>query len=393
MAVHENARPDDPVDPSGSGSPRSDLVAVARRLADEVLAPSAEDVDRAEVVPAAHLAALADAGLFGIAGPTSLGGADLGARAARRVTAAVGGGCGATFFTWVQHHGVVRTLRSSGAAVAAEALPGLVAGDEVAGTMFAHVRRTGRPAVTASRTSAGWRLDGFAPWATSWGIADRFAVAAVGEVDEVPVVVWGLLDGPDGEGRGAPAGVSAEELPLPVFRATRTVAVAFDGCDLPDERVVAVEPLEAWRRADARRACIGQPAVLGVAARAIEHLAALGTDGASGDDDAGDAAARLAAELAARWVDDDELVERLAAPGPSEPRDAGPSEAQLIEAGSAHRAACLDLARRATTGLLAATGGRGMALDHPAQRLAREADFYVIQAQTAAGRRATLRSL
>jgi hypothetical protein len=34
-----------------------------------------------------------------------------------------------------------------------------------------------------------------------------------------------------------------------------------------------------------------------------------------------------------------------------------------------------------------------MDLAHPAQRLAREADFYVIQAQTADGRAATLRGM
>ena len=43
--------------------------------------------------------------------------------------------------------------------------------------------------------------------------------------------------------------------------------------------------------------------------------------------------------------------------------------------------------------LLAAVGGRGMDLGHPAQRLAREADFYVVQAQTPDGRTATLRSV
>jgi hypothetical protein len=64
-----------------------------------------------------------------------------------------------------------------------------------------------------------------------------------------------------------------------------------------------------------------------------------------------------------------------------------------IAVASDHRAACLDLARRSTTALLAATGGRGMDLGHPAQRLAREADFYVIQAQTVDGRAATLRSV
>jgi len=64
----------------------------------------------------------------------------------------------------------------------------------------------------------------------------------------------------------------------------------------------------------------------------------------------------------------------------------------VVEAGGDHHAAGLALARRATCALLAAVGGCGMALDHPAQRLAREADFYGIQAQTVEGRAALLRS-
>ena len=53
------------------------------------------------------------------------------------------------------------------------------------------------------------------------------------------------------------------------------------------------------------------------------------------------------------------------------------------------RAGFLRLARSATAALLAATGGRGMSLPHPAQRMAHEADFWVIQAQTGAGRATT----
>ena len=84
---------------------------------------------------------------------------------------------------------------------------------------------------------------------------------------------------------------------------------------------------------------------------------------------------------AARWDDDDGLVDALARGD------------DVVAEASDHRAACLDLARRSTTALLAAVGGRGMDLSHPAQRLAREADFYVIQAQTADGRAATLRNV
>ena len=54
------------------------------------------------------------------------------------------------------------------------------------------------------------------------------------------------------------------------------------------------------------------------------------------------------------------------------------------------RAWGLDLALRAASALVAATGGEAMALSHPGQRLVREAMFYSIQAQSAELRRASL---
>ena len=281
--------------------------------------------------------------------------------------AAVGSGCGATFFVWVQHHGVVRALRSSSNdSLVEEHLAGFCAGRSLAGTAFAHVRRTGSPAISATRIDGGWRLDGHAPWATSWGLAEWFSVAAESPDGEL---VWSLVPG-----TGA-SGVSATALALPVFGATATVAVRFDGCVVSDDQIIAVEAAESWRRADRRHAALGQPAVLGVADRARSLLAE------QHDSDAALVADALGAEIAARWAIDDVLVDALAGGD------------DVVAEASDHRAACLDLARRATTALLAAVGGRGMELSHPAQRLAREADFYVIQAQTADGRAATLRSV
>jgi alkylation response protein AidB-like acyl-CoA dehydrogenase len=346
-------------------------VAAAQRVADEVLFPIAQGVDRSDRIPERNLAALADAGLFGLVGPATHGGLDLDARSARRAMAAVGSGCGATFFVWVQHHGVVRALRSSPNEVLVEAhLADLCAGRVLAGTAFAHVRRTGPPAISATRVDDGWRLDGHAPWATSWGVADWFSVAAESADGEL---VWSLVPGAGAHG------VTATALALPVFRATATVALRFDGCVVSDAQVIAVEAAERWRRSDRLHASLGQPAVLGVTERACRLLAD------ERDDDAARAADELAVELGVRWGIDDDLLGALGG--------VGDDVNDVIAAASDHRAACLDLARRSTTALLAAVGGRGMDLSHPAQRLAREADFYVIQAQTTDGRAATLRSV
>lgn len=344
-----------------------DLVGLSQSVADDALAPAAQDVDRGLRPPGNGLRALGSAGLFGLSGPITHGGLDAPPKQARRVIAAVGSGCGATFFVWVQHHGVIRTLRSSSNdALVEELLVHMCAGDVIAGVAFAHLRRPGPPAIRAIRVGDGWQLDGHAPWATSWGIADWFCVAAASDGGEI---VWVRIPGE------VTPGVVVAPLALPVFAHTGTVTFTFDGYVAPAHDVIDVADLDGWRQADRRQAAVGQPAVLGVADRAIRLLEQ------RGDADAVDAAARLRADLDERWRRDDEQIEELIACGGD------------AEAASDHRAACLHLARRATTALLAATGGGGMDLSHPAQRLAREADFYVIQAQTADGRTATLRSV
>ena len=63
---------------------------------------------------------------------------------------------------------------------------------------------------------------------------------------------------------------------------------------------------------------------------------------------------------------------------------------RAVAIGSAERDRGLDLARRATDALVAASGGGAMSLEHPAQRLSREATFYLIQAQTGDLRAASL---
>jgi len=356
-----------------------ELLERAQRIADDVLFPRAQERDRAALLPTDGLDALAEAGLFGIAGPPTEGRPVLDFGTARRIMAAVGSGCGATFFVWVQHHGVVRSLTSSANTdLAVRLLPDLCRGARVAGIAFAHVRRPGTPAVRATRCDGGWRLDGHAPWATSWGIAERFSVSAVTDDDPTDRrLVRVMVPGHD------VPGLTATPLHLPVFASTGTMALDVDGLEVFDADVVDVQPLATWRAGDRASASVGQPAVLGVADRAIRLLSD------RSDADARSAAERLRVELDAAWDRDDELLPALPTLAQLDPGDAD----DVIAAASDHRAACLHLARRATSAFLAASGGGGMDLSHPAQRLTREADFYVIQAQTADGRAATLRSI
>jgi alkylation response protein AidB-like acyl-CoA dehydrogenase len=334
-----------------------DAVAAAREVAAEVLAPAAAEVDRADTIPPGHLRALADAGLLALADPA----AGVPPEARRTVTRHLAGACGATTFVWAQHAGVVARLAATDNEVARDRwFERCVSGESLAGTAFAHLRRPGPASLRARRDGGGWRLDGFAPWATSWGLAQVFSVAALTDDDHV---LWAVVDGHEATGLRATA-----PLALSVMAATRTVELRFDDLAVPDDALLALQPVDEWRRQDRPVAARANPAILGVVDAAIALVAERETP------EAADTVRALRTELGA-W---EEIDAADAASGAT------------IGTLATHRAELLDLAGRATTAALSVVGGNAVLRDHPAQRLARERTFYVVQAQSGDGRAATL---
>ncbi len=324
------------------------LVEAARRLAEELLAPAAEATDQAAVVPWSHLDALAAAGLCDLSGvPVA---------ATREIYEVLAGACGVTFFVWVQHHAPVRLLAGSpNAPLQARYLDDLSAGRVLGGVAFAYLRRPGPPAVVATPVPGGYRVDGEAPWVTSWGLASLYAVAA--RIDDQ--VLFFLMP-------GDAAGVRASTpLALAAMDASSTVRLTIDGLFVPAGDLLSVNGFAEWQARDRIATAQPNPAAFGVAARCLRLL---------GDTPL----AREVEECRARSY-------ALA--------DAGLSGAAHLAAQVEARAQSLELAVRAATALVVATGGRGISVGHPAQRLLREAAFFTIQAQTPDLRRATLAQL
>lgn len=309
-----------------------------------------------------------EADLFGLYGPEPSAPAE-----ARHVHRVLGAACGATYFVWAQHQGPTTLLGYAPSTELRERwLRPLARGEVLGGTAFAHLRRRGTPAVVATPAEGGWLLDGEAPWATSWGLAGVYSVAAM--TADRSRVVWALIEGREGRGLSASA-----PLKLAVMQATRTVQLRFDGYAVADTSVLLDIEAEAWSAIDDTIAARLNPAALGVADAALAHLRALVERGLGGE--ASDVANALSSDLAACAVENEALA--LAA-------DGGDVDLEALSAG---RAWGLDLALRSANALLLAAGGRGIDRSHPAQRLVREAAFYGVQAQTPAGRRASLRRL
>jgi alkylation response protein AidB-like acyl-CoA dehydrogenase len=163
----------------------SSIVARTRAIADEVLFPRALGTDTAETVPSDLLDALADAGLYGMAGPVEAGGLALDDTDVQAVVEALASGCLSTTFVWIQHHNPVRAIaRSSSAELRERWLAPLCAGEVRAGIARAGEIR-GPPRLRATATADGYVLNGEASWVTGWGLLDVLMVSGRREDDAI----------------------------------------------------------------------------------------------------------------------------------------------------------------------------------------------------------------
>ncbi|WP_326690273.1 acyl-CoA/acyl-ACP dehydrogenase [Streptomyces sp. NBC_01795] len=344
------------------------LVAAAHRLADNVLSPAAETHDREGVTPEA-IAAVKASGVLGVNAPAAYGGAEAPAAVGREIAETLAGACCSTFFIQAQHHTPVRTLAAGGEDTAAARerwLRPLSEGTVLAGIAFSHLRAYPKLPVRATRVAGGWRFDGRVPWYTGWGLNDVFLLGGGTEDGEV---VFGVA------GAGEQPGLTATDpLQLAALTGSRTVGLLLDGLVVPDEAVAVRLPHERWATEDRPKNTNTNPAVFGVARAALDLV------DASGDGEAKETAGVLRERLDAARRDAYALVDEVA-------------PAERLDDRLAAKTRAYDLMRAATTAAIAAGGGRAFGLSHPAQRLAREGLFLVVQGQTPEVRTAHLKAL
>ncbi|MCX4977265.1 acyl-CoA dehydrogenase family protein [Streptomyces sp. NBC_00620] len=342
------------------------LVTEARRLAAEVLAPQAERVDQ-EGVPASSIQAIKGSGLLGVSAPVAYGGSAAPAAVARETAEVLAGACCSTWFVQTQHHTPVQTLTKAQLPIRERLLAPLAQGELLSGVAYAQLRAHPRVPVRVTRERAGWRFDGTVPWYTGWGLNDVMLLAGVTEADEALFAFT--------EAREQPGLRPSPPMRLAALTASRTVSLELDGLWLPEDAVALRTPYETWAATDRPKNTNASPAVFGITASALDLL-----DAADGDPTAKETAdalrtrldevRRQAYELADHPVPTERIAERLAV-----------------------KTRAYDVMRAATTAAVVAGGGRSIGLGSPAQRLAREGMFLLVQGQTAEVRTAHLGSL
>jgi alkylation response protein AidB-like acyl-CoA dehydrogenase len=315
-----------------------DILAVARRIAGDVLFPDALWVDRMDMLPAGHLDALAAAGLYGASAPEEAGGLGIPLRTLCAVIEELASGCLATAFVWIQHFGLLMTLAADGSPPALRRawLASACQGELRGGLALAGLI-PGPPLLRARPTDGGWVLDGTAPWVTGWSLVDLLLVAARGPDDTVVTLIMDA---------GVQPGLSVSRQRLVAVDASVTVRLDFDGVAVPAARFIGQAPFDPAASLRPEGLRINGSLALGVALRCCRLL------GPSPLDDELDACRGR-------------LDEALAA-------SAG--AAAMAEA----RAAASELALRAAAALTVRDGSGSITVHQHPQRLAREALFLLV---------------
>ncbi len=337
-----------------SSPERSESAALINRandIADRVLFPRADRTDRDGKLPIEQLDVIAAEGLYGLVGPTELGGAGADERTRLDVIEAFAGGCMNTTFVWTQHQGAVAATVAASGPVHDTWARRLSSGEAKAGVSFAHLLRPD-PLITADRVNDGWLVSGFAPWVTGWGYIDTFLNAARFETEasDGGQVVWAMIDAVDS------STLRSRTLELAAVDASGTFALEFDRHFVPDEQVTSIQSYAQWMSDYPKGLRTNGSLGLGVANRTAKLLGPSGFDEELG---------RVRSYL------DSATVEEL-------PDARGQLGALTV---------------RMTGSLVASLGGKSIMANHPGQRLAREALFLLIQGQTPAIRTAQLDGL
>jgi alkylation response protein AidB-like acyl-CoA dehydrogenase len=341
------------------------LVRFARDFVDRRLVASAADVDE-HGIPHELLPSMGP--LLAMAAP--LDGSTVSSAQWREVSETIMAADGTVWFCWSQHHPLVRTItyalpyagEKAGYLVALR--EDLVRGNRIAGISFSHVRRPGAPALVAEQAPGGWRLRGGVDWISGWDVADVVLVLAQAGEDLVHVAI---------DTAAQPGLIVGERLHLMAMNGSHTRPVHFDDVFVPDERVVGIQPRATWLTIDEQITAQPNPAALGLARGAVASLTA--------------SAARRECQQTwdvARGLAEEVVELRMRTYVALD--DSGTSVPDLLSL----RAAGLELAMRACSAALTASGGHALMSGSDAERRYREAAFLLVQRQTSATRVASL---
>lgn len=336
----------------------------------EAVAPAAQKIDRDPEELRKSLAALCERELMAMKRPAEFGGPEMGEETFRAFQEEVARSSGSLAFLQTQHQSAVSMLsRSENGGLKREYLPRMANGERLVGIGFSQLRRGGPPAMRATEVEGGFKLDGHVPWVTGWDFYPEFLIGATLPDGQALFAIVPLV---------SQAGVEVSPpMRLAAMESANTVTVDFSDFFVPSSRVAFIRPANWIRNNDQINIALQGHFAIGCARAGLDILEinAIGKDLPF----LREALAGLKAEL--------EACRRHTKAAQADASDETTAERLNV------RAWAIDLAVRCAHAAVTSSSGAANSVDHPAQRVYREALVYTVSAQTSPIMEATLKRL
>jgi alkylation response protein AidB-like acyl-CoA dehydrogenase len=211
------------------------VVETARAFARQRIAPAAAENDRLARFPTELVKGLGELGLLAVNVPAEYGGSEAGPVSAALALAEIAAADCAVAVTMGVTNMVAETIWRFGTeAQRRRHLPRLASGEAVAGAFALSEAQAGSDAAAmttrATRRGDRWVIDGAKQWITSGDVAGVMVVWAKTDPAAASKGVTAFVV--EGGTPGLSVGRHEEKMGI---RASSTVSLAFDGCEVPDE--------------------------------------------------------------------------------------------------------------------------------------------------------------
>ena len=359
-----------------------DALEIAKRFLREEVAPKAQLIDRDVDALHAIVDRMGELNLLGLKTPMRFGGPEMSEPLFRVFQEEMARTSGALAFLTTQHQSAVSMISGGeNEALKQEYVPKMASGERLVGIGFSQLRRSGPPVMKAEPVEGGYMLDGHVPWITGWKFFPEFligatlpdgralfAVVPLVDLDQEVVVKDGSTETKTGTLRISPPMVLAS------MGTAMTVSANFTGFFLSNDKVAFIKPAGWIQNSDMINIALQGHFAIGCAMAGIDVVRANAEKkpfcfllDAAEALESELAALRMSTAQAQKSTDDSTTQERLNV-----------------------RAWAIDFAVRCAHAAVTSSSGAANSVDHPAQRIYREALVYTVSAQTPAVMEATL---
>jgi alkylation response protein AidB-like acyl-CoA dehydrogenase len=358
------------------------VLAIAEDFLRDEVAPKAQEIDRDPEMVRWALRGLCERNVMALRRPAEYGGPEIGEESFRHFQEACARYSGTLSFLQTQHQSAGSMIaKSENEWLRAEYLPKMGNGEKLVGIGFSQLRRGGPPSMRATEVGGGYMLDGHVPWVTGFGFFPEFLLGATLPDGRALFMVTPLVSSPPFQiqDEAVEGGIKiSPPMKLAAMEAANTVTVDFENYFVSNESVCFIREAGWIKNNDQINIALQGHFALGCARAGLDILQAAAEKKSL--DFIGSAYEKLSIEL----VDCREQT-RLA--------QTGVSQEIATEERLKVRAWAIDLAVRCAHAAVTASSGGANSVDHPAQRVYREALVYTVSAQTPQIMEATLARL